>query len=378
MGKKHNILGVTMLFNVGSGNVGILAVISLLVVTVAASAEEEIVDLEFRHPPVSSSDSSRTLQSLVKVQGTGRFCQDGLYLMTHFGDLEGAFIKENQALIDEPFINQTWRFCSVFSVAGENSVKMGRNWDNQNVGSIIISLYHPTKGYSSISFCRSIDLGFGHKDLAEFQSSIFAGKLLLAPFYAMDGMNEHGLAVAVAANEDIRIEPSDGRERVFITFLIRKVLDGSRTVDEAVRLVEKCTPFLLDRNSLSGHLFIVDSSCRSVILEYDRDQWRKTYGDKAWQIMTTKPVYNVPDASLRERCWRYRIISEALENTTGELDRNKCAEILKDVAQKGTTWSVVYCPVDKELYFSVYQQWDTIYRLKMQAVPKGRNTQRHR
>ena len=39
-------------------------------------------------------------------------------------------------------------------------------------------------------------------------------------------------------------------------------------------------------------------------------------------------------------------------------------KILQDVRQKGTTWSVVYSLKSKELYFSVYQNWDKVYHLR--------------
>ncbi|KPL07287.1 hypothetical protein AMJ86_04820 [bacterium SM23_57] len=323
-----------------------------------------IIELKFEQPPVSGSDTSRTLQSLVKVQGTGQFCQDGLYLMTHVGDREDIFEKENQSLIDNPLINRTWRHCSVFSTTTENSVIMGRNWDNQTVGSIIVNLYHPPKGYSSISFTRSIDMDFGHKDLERLISSPFENKLLLAPLYAYDGINEHGLVVGVAGNIETAVKQKNGKELVFIPFLIRKILDQTKNIDEAVDLVEKYVPFDLDKNSLNSHLFVVDSSGNSVVLEYVQDQWRKTYGNKSWQVLSTKPIYNVSDAVLRDQCWRYRSMSETLEKTYGNVDWRAGMKILHDVTQKGTTWSVVYSLQTKELYFSVYQGWDTIYHLK--------------
>lgn len=80
--------------------------------------------------------------------------------------------------------------------------------------------------------------------------------------------------------------------------------------------------------------------------------------------MTTKPIYNVLDASLRERCWRYRSISETLDKTKGNVDWKASMKILQDVTQKGTTWSVIYSLLTKEMYFSVYQEWDNIYHLK--------------
>ena len=342
----------------------ILAAISLLLISGFASARGEIIELSFGHPPVSNSDTSGTLQSLVKVQGTGQFCEDGLYLMTHFGNREEIFEVENQRLIDDPLIHQTWRHCSVFSTNAESPVIVGRNWDNQNVGSIIVSLYHPPKGYSSVSFCRSIDLGFGHKDLEEHKSSMFGDKLLLAPFYAADGINEHGLTVAVAGVRQTTVKPKDGKESVSVTFLIRKILDQAKDVEEAVNLVERFIPFDLNENSLNAHFIVADSSGRSVVLEYAQDYWRKTYPDKAWQVLTTKPVYNVPDADSRQKCWRYRSISETLEKTEGNIDWKAGMRILQDVTQKGTTWSVVYSPHTKELYFSVYQNWDVVYHLR--------------
>jgi hypothetical protein len=56
------------------------------------SAKEEIIDLKFKEIPDSGSetfsDAFRTLKSLIKIQGTSGLLQDGLYLMTHYGDRE--------------------------------------------------------------------------------------------------------------------------------------------------------------------------------------------------------------------------------------------------------------------------------------------------
>lgn len=354
-----------MQFNNKKPKTVLLTVVILLTVSGFVTAQDKVIELKFGQPPVSDSDASRTLQSLIKVRDISEtYSTGGLYLMTHFGDREELFQKENQELIDNPFINQSWRYCSLFAAATENSVIMGRNWDNQNVGSIIVSLYHPPTGYSSISFSRAIEMGFPlNVDLEGFKSNELGNKLLLAPFYAMDGINEHGLAVAVAGVNDTTVKPKSGKELVFISFLIRKILDQTKTIEEAVNLVEKYVPFLLDKNSLQGHLLIVDSSGKSVILEYVQDQWKKIYPDKSWQILTNRPIYNVPDANLKKKCWRYRSISQTLEKTKGNVDWKASLKILQDVTQKGTTWSVIYSPTTKELYFSVYQEWDKIYHL---------------
>ena len=82
-------------------------------------------------------------------------------------------------------------------------------------------------------------------------------------------------------------------------------------------------------------------------------------------MITNKPVFNIPDVELRENCWRYKAASESLETTGEELDWQSALGILQGVAQHGTTWSVIYSPSAKDLHFSVYQDWDTVYRVVM-------------
>jgi hypothetical protein len=343
----------------------ILAVIILLAASVLLSAQEEVIELKFGQPPASGSDEAKTLNSMVRVRKISEtYATGGLYLMTHFGDREELFKKENQSLIDNPFINQSWRYCSLFAASSEDSVYMGRNWDNQNVGSIIVSLYHPPKGYSSISFSRAIEMGFPlNVGLEGFKSNELGKKLLLAPFYSMEGINEHGLTIAVAGVNDVKVKSKEGKEQVFISFLIRKILDQTKTIEEAMNLAEKHVPFLLDKNSLQAHLMIADSSGSSVILEYVQDEWKKIHPEKNWQVLTNRPVYEIPDATLREKCWRYRSISEAFDETKGKIDWKAGMRILQDVEQKGTTWSVIYSPTAKDLFFTVYQDWDKTYHL---------------
>jgi penicillin V acylase-like amidase (Ntn superfamily) len=146
--------------------------------------------------------------------------------------------------------------------------------------------------------------------------------------------------------------------------LIRKLLDQAKDIEGAVTLAGDFIPFVLNKDSLSAHLFVVDSSGRSVILEYADNQWRRTYSDTSWQVLSTKPIYNVPDSHLRQHCWRYRSMSTTLEQTKGNLDWKAAMQILQDVTQKGTTWSVVYSPTARDLHFSVYQQWNTVYHIK--------------
>lgn len=343
------------------------ALTSAVLTVSSISAQSEIIELRFLEPDDHSSAVERTLQSMVRARGISEtYSTGGLYLLTHYGGREEVFERENQRLIETPFFNQPWRFCSIFSsVSNDSTVILGRNWDNQNVGSVIVSRNYPPGGYSSITISRAIDLGFPESlDLMDMRSDPFGEKFLLAPFYCMDGINEHGLCIVVAGvRHTVHSEANNG-ERIFITFLIRKILDQTRNIEEAVELAGKYVPFMFDKDSLDGHLYLADASGRSVILEYENDRWLTIQTDKSWQVLTNKPMYEVPDEVLRERCWRYRSISETLETSEGKTDWTTGLQILRDVTQAGTTWSAVYSPTDRDIYLVVYQNWDKIYHIK--------------
>jgi hypothetical protein len=329
-------------------------------------AQTEVVELEFKHPPNSGTDADRTLASLVKVQSPGGIHLNGLYLLTHYGNREELFSQEHQSMKERPLIERPWRYCSVFSSGDENHMIVGRNWDNENVGSIIVSLYRPEKGFSSISFSRSIDMNFPlNIDLVSFRSHPAAKKLLLSPFYSFDGINEHGFVVSVAGVNQVSVRQRSGKELIYVPLLIRILLDQSKTIEEAIEIVDTYVPFDLDQDSLNSHFFVADASGRSVILEYVDDEWKKFFTETSWQVLENRPIHSMTDEELRAKGWRYRTMSESLESAEENLDWEDGLRILKDVAQKGTSWSVIYSPTGKDLYFSVYQQWDTVYHLTM-------------
>jgi len=347
---------------------GILIIGIVLFLTGSGSyAQDNIIETAFKNVSGDGTNCEKTLNSVVKIRDISeQYSTGGLYLITHYGDNEELFSKENQQLIDHPWIEQTWRYCSIFSTSTGKESIMGRNWDNQNVGSVVVSYYKPDNGYASVSFARAIDMGFPlNIRLDEMAKTPFGKKLLLAPFYAYDGMNEHGLCAAVTGINSVKVKPADKKESTFIGYIIRKILDQTKSVEEAVALVESIIPFDITPTEINCHFFVTDITGRSVILEFIDNAWKKIYPEKKWQVMTNKVIYNVPDAALREKCWRYESLSTTLDNTNGQINWQQGMQILKDVSQDGTTWSVVYSPTNKDIYFSVYQTWEKIYHLSL-------------
>lgn len=343
-----------------------LALAAALVSSEVGFGQTKVVDIEVAALPEAGSLSTPAIDSLVKIQGQAGHCQDGLYLVTHVGSGDGLFDEQNRITMENPWREQTWRYCSVFAIGFGDDVLLGRNWDNQNVGSIVISRYRPADGYASVSLSRAIDMGFPmNLDLEQLAGSDLADKLVLAPFYAVEGINVAGLTVAVAGVKEVKHDPERQGERVFVSYLVRKILDRARSVDEAVALAKRYIPFDLDRNSLNTHFLMADASGKSVILEYDQDQWRVIPGKGSWQIMTNKVVFDVPDRVLADRCWRFGAITDALEKAEGKISWTTAMKTLQRVAQDGTTWSTVYLPSEQQLYLSVYKNWDVAYRLKV-------------
>ena len=329
-------------------------------------AQTQIVEVNFAKINGTYTDNEKTLKSIVKTRDISeQYATGGLYLITHYGNLDELFKIETQKLIEHPWIDQTWRFCSIFSTTTEDGVVIGRNWDNQNVGSIIVSYYKPNNGYASVSFSRAIDMGFPlNVRLDDMAKTPFGKKLLVAPFYAYDGINEHGLCAMVTGINSVKVSPKEGKELAFIGDIVRKLINHTKTVDEAISLVENYIPFDITPTEINCHFLVSDASGKSVILEYLDNEWKKIYPGKEWQVMTNKVMFNTPDDKLREMCWRYNSISETLDNNKGIVDWDEGMQILRDVSQSGTTWSVVYLPNTTELYFSVYQNWDKIYHLQ--------------
>ena len=58
-------------------------------------------------------------------------------------------------------------------------------------------------------------------------------------------------------------------------------------------------------------------------------------------------------------------MAESLEGMEGAMNWKACMGILQDVEQKGTTWSIAYSPTARDLRFSVYKDWGTVYHLSI-------------
>jgi hypothetical protein len=161
--------------------------------------------------------------------------------------------------------------------------------------------------------------------------------LLAAPFLPFDGMNEHGLVVGMAAVPGSEMPNDPGKETINSLAIIREVLDHARDVDEAVAIMAE---YNIDWDGGPAlHYLVADASGRAVLVEFSRGEM---------VVLPNEGPYHLATNHLRNTatgnggCRRYDTLDERLAETDGRLAPQDAIDLLGDVAQGSTQWSIVY------------------------------------
>jgi len=337
--------------------------ISILILLIGiAGSQENIKGIQFNSVNTSEPDSVKTLKSLKK--------ESGLYMMTYYGDYSDILDRTDDIIINRGLQSVRRKKagdikCSMFSALGNPDLPLyGRNFDNPDCG-VLITKYNPPEGYASIGFSRINDFGF-EKDANLLSLPIKEKQMLLnAPFFTPDGMNECGVAAALAALRSVRVDNNNGNKSIFVTRLVREILDHAKDLDEAISIVKSNNVYDNDINTLSHHLLIADPSGRSVIMEYYNGEWKTMDNKEPWQVITNSPLYDRSIESRKSNCWRYKKAYEKLEQLNGITTREESMNILKSVSGSGTQWSTICDMKKKEIYISLYRNYDSIQKVKI-------------
>jgi len=337
-----------------------LVVIILLLLFLQGYAQDNVKQINFKQVNSSESDEIKTLKSLQKI--------NNLYMITYYGDYNERLDGINRKILMEGIssvkkLDDNVFECSLFVAFGNpNNLIYGRNFDNPDCG-VLVGYYDPSDGYASIGFSRINDLGF-KKDENPMNLPIEKRKLILnSVFFTPDGMNECGVAVALAALSGVNTNVDKKRKSIFITCLVREILDHAKNIDEAVEICKKYNVFDNGESIVSHHLLISDPSGKSAIVEYNSGGWKVMFNKKPWQVVTNSSLYNVTEEKRILTCWRYKKASELLKKTNGVIDWKAGMNILKSVSGKGTQWSTICDMISKEIYISLYRNYDDIKKV---------------
>ena len=225
--------------------------------------------------------------------------------------------------------------CTCFASGAEGEAIFGRNFDFPANPALLLYT-DPPDGYASVSM---VDLGyFGYSMVKLPDPDGDIESLGGTPYLPFDGMNEHGLAVGMAAIS--HAEPPYDPEKVTIGEIqaIRLLLDRARDVEEAIGLLEA---FNIRMEDPPVHYLVADRSGASAIIEFVGGEMKLIRGGEPWQVITNFIVTG-STVPTQAPCDRYRAVYDGLSSAEGRVSMAEAMELLERSSQGSTIWSTVY------------------------------------
>ena len=313
-----------------------------------------------------SDEEVATLSSLEKVDDYP------LYTMRYFRDYDQwLFLDTLQrpVIADSLEPNPTSWACSLFAALGDaENMLFGRNFDWEYSPAVLL-FTNPPGGYTSVSMVDIAFLGFGETEAGNLIDLPLDERraLLDAPFLPFDGMNEHGLTVGMAAVPPGHMQINPEKETIGSLMVIRKMLDRARDVDEAVAIIGSYNIDMLGGPPI--HYLIADRSGRSVLVEFYQGEMVEISNEVAWH-QATNFLRSSYVGSAEGICWRYDTIHRWMENSAGQFTLLEAIDLLKEVSQEGTQWSIVYGINAGDIHVVMGQQYQTVHSFQLDSSEK--------
>ncbi len=247
----------------------------------------------------------------------------------------------------------------------EGDVLMGRNFDFSSATGMILHTV-PARGYETYTTFNLEFLGFGEGWRPEgFRNQYMA---LSALFFALDGINEKGLAVAdLMAGDDAQTHQDSGKPALTTTTAICYLLKNAATVDEALELLRG-----IDMHSDIGaahHYAISDASGRSVVVEYVDDGMVVVESPALTNHYLCEEKRNV---GLYEGDRRYDFLCSQYEEAGGILDLRQLTTAIASVSQPpaqgdrlGTAWTMVMNLTHPSVTYYARRHFDKPFRFEL-------------
>ncbi len=253
----------------------------------------------------------------------------------------------------------TWG-CSLFAALGNaDDMLYGRNFDWQYSPAVLL-FTDPPDGYASVSMVDIAYLGFGESRAGTLTALPLVERraLLDAPFMPFDGMNEHGLAVGMAAVPPGQMRSDPDKETVGSLMIIRQILDHASNIDEAVALLQNYNIDMQGGPPL--HYLIADPSGRAVLVEFYQGEMIVIPNETPWHLATNF-LRAAAGKDGKGICWRYDKIYQRLAETESQITDQEAIDLLAQVSQEGTQWSIVYGMITGDISVTMGRQVDSVH-----------------
>ena len=309
-----------------------------------------------------SDEEVATLSSLEQVDNYP------LYTMHYYGvynqrmsSAEGVkwSVSANLPTLNLTALLPAWA-CSLFAALGDaDNMFYGRNFDWEYSPAVLL-FTDPPDGYASVSMVDIAYLGFGRTRVGTLTDLplIERRALLNAPFMPFDGMNEHGLVVGMAAVPGSKMPYDLDKETIDSLMVIRKMLDHAHNVDEAVATLQNYN--IRWGGGPPLHYLIADSSGRSVLVEFYEGELVMIPNETPWHLATNH-LRVIADETGHSGCWRYDKIHQRLTETGGQLTTQDAIDLLAEVSQGVTQWSIVYGMSTGDVNVTMGRQYDNLH-----------------
>jgi len=230
--------------------------------------------------------------------------------------------------------------CSLFATLGSEQDRLyGRNFDWQFSPAVLL-FTSPPDGYASVSMVDIEYLGFeGERSRRILDLSLEERRSLLdAPFLPFDGMNEKGLAVGMAAVPAQEMPHDPRKPTIDHLEVMREVLDHAATVEQALDVFRS---YNIDMGNVPLHYLVASRAGDSAVVEFYQGNMVVFRNEQSWQNATNFLLAST-DGEPEGNCPRYDRASLRLEQSGGSLSIPQAFNLLQDVSQDNTQWSIVY------------------------------------
>ena len=303
------------------------------------------------------SDEQRTLASLRKVD------DHPLYVMRYHGDydlemrLQGSPSPSSRELSAWQGVNHAWA-CTCFAVLGEPGDKLlGRNFDWYDHPALLL-FTDPPDGYASVSMVDISYLGFSGQAMPATERE----RLLEAPFWPFDGMNERGLGVGMMAVPRAKAARDADKVSLEGLLVMRVLLDRAQDVEEAIALLPQYNVYF---HGPPLHYLLADASGHSAVVEFVDGYMRVLRNGQPWQVSTNFVISEAQPQGADSECWRYNRVHEVLKGVGGGLSDEEAMDLLKTVSQGNTIWSLVYNLSSGEVRVAMAREYDEAHLFRL-------------
>ncbi len=297
------------------------------------------------------------------------------YFMNYYGNYNyDEYLLKGACNLDEfcNFINQSLIFdrdkkinrenfgCGAFVAQNaDGDIIFARNMDCECAIPMMIRLSEDNN-YKSLALVNMAELDWDENTYETLETD--AKLTLAAPYSPTDGINEHGLAVAILTNASAIYPNSSNKNSLFDLTLPRLILNKAKSVEEAIEYMKNYNLFYC---VAPLHYMVADATGDAAVIEFLDGKMITIKKKNNYQVVTNFTLYNNPTHEGFGKD-RYENMENELEKCKGIITENNALELLKkNVIPGDEQWSVVYNLTKRRLMVTFYKDYNHVYDYKL-------------